>query len=416
MQKSRTFPNPTLGLAVLKLPVYLDNHATTRTDSTVLDLMLPYFTEVYGNAASISHRYGWEAGEAVDRAREQVAAAIGAEAKDIIFTSGATEANNLAIKGAAAASRRKGNHLVTAAAEHKSVLDPMKRLQREGFEVTVVPCDEAGRVSADAVAGALTDRTVLVSVMAANNEVGSLNPIREIGALCRERGILFHTDATQAVGKVPLDVLEDEIDLLSFSGHKIYGPKGIGALYVRRRDPQVRLSPLIDGGGHERGLRSGTLPVPQIVGLGAAAELAVRERPDESARLLALRERLHRGIEDRIPAIRLNGHPVERLPGNLNLSFGFVDGEALMMAMRDIAVSSGAACTSANPEPSHVLLAMGLDEDMARASLRFGLGRFTTAEEVEFSIAAVSEAVVRLRQHSAVWSASHQGQVFDDAI
>jgi cysteine desulfurase len=390
---------------VLSLPIYLDNHATTRTDPRVLAAMLPYFTEKYGNAASISHSFGWEAGEVVDRAREQVARAIGAEAKDIVFTSGATEANNLAIKGAAQAYKRKGNHLVTAASEHKAVLDPMRRLQREGWDLTIVPCDETGLVSAEAIAAALTDRTVLVSVMAANNEVGTLNPIREIGRLCHERGALFHTDATQAVGKVPLDVQDDAIDLLSLSGHKIHGPKGIGAIYLRRRDPQVRLVPLLDGGGHERGLRSGTLPVPLVVGLGAAAELAVREREEESARLLGLREELHRGLAARISHVRLNGHPTLRLPGNLNLSFAYVDGEALMMAMRDVAVSSGAACTAADPEPSHVLLAMGLDEDMARASLRFGLGRFTTSEEIAFATDAVAAAVERLRSHSAVWSA-----------
>jgi cysteine desulfurase len=405
LQKSWTLSVPALGLAVLKLPIYLDNHATTRTDPRVLAEMLPYFTERYGNAASISHRFGWDAGEAVDRAREQLALAIGAEAKDIVFTSGATEANNLAIKGAAQASRRKGKHLVTAASEHRAVLDPMKRLEREGWELTVVACDETGRVSAESIAAVLTDQTVLVSVMAANNEVGTLNPVREIGRLCHDRGILFHTDATQAVGKVPLDVLGDEIDLLSLSAHKIYGPKGIGALYVRRRDPQVRLVAQMDGGGHERGLRSGTLPVPLIVGVGVAAEIAVRERETDSARVLSLRESLHHGLESQVPHIRLNGHPALRLAGNLNLSFAYVDGEALMMAMRDVAVSSGAACTAANPEPSHVLLAMGLDEEMARASLRFGLGRFTTAEEIAFATTAVVSAVQKLRTHSAVWAA-----------
>jgi len=378
--------------------------------------MLPFFTEVYGNAASISHRFGWEAGEAVERARQQVAGAIGAEAKEIIFTSGATESNNLAIKGAALALKRKGNHLVTAATEHKAVLDTFKRLAREGWEVTVVPCDETGRVAVESVASVLTERTILVSIMAANNEVGTLNPIREIGRLCHERGVLFHTDATQAVGKVPLDVLADNVDLLSLSGHKFHGPKGIGALYVRRRNPQVRLVPQFDGGGHERGMRSGTPAVPLIVGLGAAAELAAREQPDESRRLLRLRERLHAGIAEQVKNICLNGHPTERLPGNLNLSFAYVDGEALMMAMRDVAVSSGAACTSANPEPSHVLLAMGLDEEMARASLRFGLGRFSTSEEIEFAIQAVARAVERLRAHSAAWAVHDRSRAFDPAI
>ncbi|HEV3165333.1 MAG TPA: IscS subfamily cysteine desulfurase [Isosphaeraceae bacterium] len=394
---------PAKGFDVLNLPIYLDNHATTRTDPRVLEVMLPYFSTIYGNAASVSHRFGWDAGAAVDRAREQVATLIGADAKEIIFTSGATEADNLAIKGAVPHLKRKGNHLVTAATEHKAVLDPMKRLAREGFELTIVPPDADGIVSASAIEAALTDRTILVSVMAANNEVGTINPIGEIGRLCHERGIVFHTDATQAVGKVPLDVQADSIDLLSLSAHKMYGPKGIGALYVRRRDPQVRLTPLFDGGGHERGFRSGTLPVPLVVGLGEAAELAGRERAEEAERLLALRERLHAGIAARVEEIKLNGHPTRRLPGNLNLSFSYVDGEALMMAMRDIAVSSGSACTSANPEPSHVLLALGLDEDMARASLRFGLGRFTTAEEIEFAIEAVAEAVGRLRSLSPVW-------------
>ncbi|MBX6314097.1 MAG: IscS subfamily cysteine desulfurase [Isosphaeraceae bacterium] len=386
---------------MLKLPVYLDNHATTRTDPRVLEAMLPYFTEVYGNAASISHRYGWEAGEAVDRAREQVAALIGADPREIIFTSGATEADNLALKGALPALRRKGNHLVTTAIEHKAVLDPLKRLAREGWELTIVPCDPLGLVSAEAIAAALTERTVLVSVMAANNEVGTIQPIAEIGRLCHERGILFHTDATQAVGKIPLDVQADAIDLLSLSGHKFYGPKGIGALYVRRRAPQVRLTPLLDGGGHERGLRSGTVAVPLVVGLGAAAAIAARERDEEARRILPLREQLYAGLAARLDAIRLNGHPTRRLPGNLNLSFARVDGEALMMALRDVAVSSGAACTSAVPEPSHVLRAMGLDEELARASLRFGLGRFTTAEEIDYAVSTVAEAVARLRSTRA---------------
>lgn len=407
---------PDLGLDVLKLPIYLDNHATTRTDPRVVEAMLPFFTEVYGNPASISHRFGWEAGEAVERARQQVAGAIGAEPKEIVFTSGATESDNLAIKGVALAMKRKGNHLVTSAAEHKAVLDTMKRLGREGWEVTVVPCDETGRVAVDSIAAVLCERTILVSIMAANNEVGTLNPIREIGRLCHDRGVIFHTDATQAVGKVPLDVLADNVDLLSFSGHKVHGPKGIGALYVRRRDPQVRLVPQLDGGGHERGMRSGTPAVPLIVGLGAAAELAARERPDESRRLLSLRERLHVGIVEQVSDVYLNGHPTERLPGNLNLSFDYLDGEALMMAMRDVAVSSGAACTAANPEPSHVLLAMGLNEEMARASLRFGLGRFSTSEEIEFAIDAVAGAVERLRAHSAAWAVHDRSRAFDPAI
>jgi cysteine desulfurase len=385
-------------------PVYLDNHATTRTDPRVVEAIIPYFAEIYGNSASVSHRFGWDAAEAVERARAQVAEAIGAEAREIVFTSGATESNNLAIKGTARARARAGNHIVTAVTEHKAVLDPIKRLARQGCEITIVPCDDCGRISADAVASALTDRTVLVSIMAANNEVGTINPIAEIGRLCHERGIVFHTDAAQAVGKIPLDVHSAGVDLLSLSAHKIYGPKGIGALYVRRRDPQVRLEPLVDGGGHERGLRSGTVAVPLVVGLGLAVEIAGRERPEEAIRVLELRDRLHEGIARLIPAIRLNGPPGGRLPGNLNLSFADVDGEALMMAMRDVAVSSGSACSSASPEPSHVLLAMGLSEDMARASLRFGVGRFTTAEEIDFAVEAVAAGVARLRQKSVAWT------------
>jgi cysteine desulfurase len=389
----------------VRRPVYLDNHATTRTDPRVVEAMLPYFTEHYGNAASVSHRFGWEAEEAVERAREQVAQAIGAESREIVFTSGATESNNLAIKGVALAALRRGQHLVTASSEHKAVLDPMKRLAREGWDVTIVDCDETGRVSAEAVADAFTDQTVLVSIMSANNEVGTINPIAEIGRLCHDRRIVFHTDAAQAAAKVPIDVRRDPVDLLSISAHKFYGPKGIGALYVRRRDPQVRLQPLLDGGGHERGFRSGTLAVPLIVGMGVAIELATAEIFDEATRLLALRERLHQAIAHRVPGIRLNGHPTDRLPGNLNLSFADVDGEALMMAIRDVALSSGSACSAADPEPSHVLRAMGLSEDLARSSLRFGLGRFTTEDEVDFAAEAVATAMERLRNQGVAWSA-----------
>jgi cysteine desulfurase len=388
----------------VRRPVYLDNHATTRMDPAVVEAMLPFFTEHYGNAASVSHRFGWDAEEAVERAREQMARAIGADSREIVFTSGATESNNLAIKGLAHAAAGRGKHLVTVASEHKAVLDPVRRMAREGWEITIVDCDEYGGVSATAVAHALTDRTVLVSVMAANNEVGTINPIAEIGRLCHERGIIFHTDAAQAVGKVPIDVQGDAIDLLSISAHKFYGPKGIGALYVRRRDPQVRLQPLLDGGGHERGLRSGTLAVPLVVGMGVAAELAVRRMTEEASRLRTLRDRLHDAIAARVPGIRLNGHPTDRLPGNLNLSFADVDGEALMMAMRDVAVSSGSACSAADPEPSHVLRAMGLSEDLARSSLRFGLGRFTTHDEIAFAAEAVASAVERLRSQGVAWS------------
>ena len=387
------------------LPVYLDNHATTRVDPRVVEAMLPYFTTIYGNAASVGHRFGWDAAEAVERARGEVAGLIGADPRAIVLTAGATESNNLAIKGAAPLLASKGNHLVTAATEHKSVLDPMKRLAREGWDLTVLAPDEFGAIAVEAVEAALTDRTVLVSIMAANNEVGTLNPVAAIGRLCRDRGILFHTDATQAAGKVPLEV--EAVDLLSLSAHKFHGPKGVGALYVRRREPSVRLAPLFDGGGQERGFRSGTVAVPLVVGMGVAAALAGREREDESARVFALRERLHAGLAAGLPSIRLNGHPQQRLAGNLNLSFGGVDGEALMMAMRDVAVSAGAACTSARPEPSHVLRAIGLDEALARASLRFGLGRFTTVEEVDFAIGYVVQSVERLRAG---------GMGFDDPV
>jgi cysteine desulfurase len=389
---------------IVRRPVYLDNHATTRTDPAVVEAMLPFFTEHYGNAASVSHRFGWDAEEAVEHAREQVAQAIGAESREIVYTSGATESNNLAIKGLAHAAARRGKHLVTATSEHKAVLDPVKRMAREGWEVTIVDCDEYGQVPVEAIAEALTERTVLVSVMAANNEVGTINPIAEIGRLCHQRGVIFHTDAAQAVGKVPIDVREDAIDLLSISAHKLYGPKGIGALYVRRRDPQVRLQPLLDGGGHERGMRSGTVPVPLVVGMGAAVERAAACMDEEAAQLRAMRDRLHEAIAARVPGIRLNGHPTDRLPGNLNLSFADVDGEALMMAMRDVAVSSGSACSAADPEPSHVLRAMGLSEDLARSSLRFGLGRFTTDEEIAFAAEAVATAVERLRSQGVAWS------------
>jgi cysteine desulfurase len=382
---------------MVRLPIYMDNNATTRTDPRVVEAMLPYFTERYGNAASRNHRFGWEAEEAADRAREQIAGLIGADAREIVFTSGATESDNLALKGAAAMYRNKGRHLITQATEHHAVHDPARRLEREGFSVTVLPVDRHGRVDPEQVAAALTDQTILVSVMAANNEVGTLQPLGEIGRLCKERGVLLHTDAAQAAGKVPLDVGALGVDLMSLSAHKMYGPKGTGALYVRRRDPRVRLEPLFDGGGHERGLRSGTLAVPLIVGFGRACELCRDEMSTEAVRLTELRERLREGIQGQLDDVFLNGHPTERLAGNLNLSFAWVEGEALMMALRDVAVSSGSACTSASIEPSYVLRALGLDDDLARGSLRFGLGRFTTAEEVDHVIGEVAAAVQRLR-------------------
>jgi cysteine desulfurase len=377
--------------------IYLDNNATTRTDPRVVEAMLPYFTERYGNAASLTHSFGQEADEAVEQARHQLADLIGAHPREIVFTSGATESNNLALKGVAALYRPQGDHLIAAATEHKAVLDPLRRLGREGFQLTILQVDAYGRVTVEQVAQALTPRTILVSIMAANNEIGTLQPIREFGRLCKERGVLFHTDAAQAAGKVPLDVEDMGIDLLSLSAHKMYGPKGVGALYVRRRDPRVRLEPQMDGGGQERGLRSGTTNVPAIVGFGVACQLCRQEMPAEARRLTELRERLRQGIQEQLSEVTLNGHPVERLPGNLNLSFAHVKGEALLMALRDVAVSSGSACTTASLEPSYVLTALGLDDELAHSSIRFGLGRFNTAAEVETVIAEVVRVVRYLR-------------------
>jgi cysteine desulfurase len=392
---------------MVHLPIYLDNNATTRTDPRVLEVMLPYFMEHYGNAASRTHVFGWKAEEAVQQAREQIAELIGASAREIVFTSGATESNNLALKGAAAMLRQRGDHIITVQTEHKAVLDPCRRLKRDGFRVTFLPVDRFGRVSAEQVAQALTEKTILVSVMAANNEIGTLQPIGEIGRLCKQRGVLFHTDAAQAAGKLPLDVEEMGIDLLSLSAHKIYGPKGVGALYVRRRGPHVRLEPLLDGGGHERGMRSGTLPVPLIVGFGRACTLCQQEMGQEAERLTRLRRRLHEGIEAQVSAVHLNGHPTERLPGNLNLSFAGVRGEALLMALRNVAVSSGSACTSAEPEPSYVLRALGVPEELAQASIRFGLGRFTTEEEIDYVRDEVARQVARLRALDPLYAMSH---------
>jgi cysteine desulfurase len=389
--------------------IYMDNNATTRTDPRVVEAMLPYFSDHYGNAASRNHAFGWEAEAAVDRAREQVAQLIGATPRDIVFTSGATESDNLALKGVAAMYRHQGRHLVTVATEHHAVLDPARRLEREGFRVTFLPVDQYGRVSVEQVAEAITAETILVSVMAANNEIGTLQPIRAIGRLCKERGVLFHTDAAQAAGKVPLDVEDMGIDLMSLSAHKMYGPKGTGALYVRRREPRVRLEPMLDGGGHERGLRSGTLPVPLIVGFGKACALCQEEMEPEGRRLADLRERLREGIQGRLEGVVLNGHPTERLPGNLNLSFEFVEGEALLMAMRNVAVSSGSACTSASLEPSYVLRALGVGDDLARGSLRFGLGRFTTAAEVDEVAGDVVRAVRHLRSLSPLYEMHARG-------
>jgi cysteine desulfurase len=390
------------------LPIFMDNHATTRVDPRVVEAMLPYFTEHYGNAASTSHSFGWDAKGAVDRARESIAAAVNASPREIVFTSGATESDNLAIRGVTERTRRRGNHIVSVQTEHKAVLDPLSHLARKGFEVTLLPVaqqgsPEAGLVDVDRLRESLRDDTCLVSVMLANNEIGVIQPIAVIGQLCRERGIPFHCDATQAAGKLPVDVEALNVDLMSFTAHKIYGPKGIGALYVRRRPPQVRLEPQILGGGHENGFRSGTLNVPGIVGFAKALELCLSEMPGERERLLILRKALLAKLQAAIPEMALNGpdfqrHPALRLPGNLNCTFHNVDGEALMMSMRDVALSSGAACTSTNPEPSHVLRALGLSDDLTRASLRFGLGRFNTQEEVDFAAASVAQSISRLRE------------------
>jgi cysteine desulfurase len=402
------------------LPIYLDNHATTRVDPRVVEAMLPFFTETHGNAGSVNHSFGWEAKAAVDAARESIAAAIGAEAREIVFTSGATESNNLAIRGLADRQRRKGNHIVSVTTEHKAVLDPLKRLARRGFEVTLLEVEQhgsprAGWLDPQKVADAIRDDTLLVSVMLANNEIGIIQPIAEIAANCQERGVPLHCDATQAVGKIPVDVQQLGVDLLSFTAHKIYGPKGIGALYVRRAGGGVRLEPQIDGGGQEIGLRSGTLNVPGIVGFAKALELCLTDLPADMNRLEILRARLFDGLIHAIPDVVLNGPAYAvsctsgpcgplglRLPGNLNCSFPLVNGEALMMSMKTVAVSSGSACTSANPEPSHVLLALGLGEDLTRASLRFGIGRLNTEEEIDYAVTAVAENVHRLRQLSSL--------------
>lgn len=393
----------------VKLPIYLDNNATTRTDPRVVERMLPYFTEVYGNAASRNHEFGWLAEEAVDNARGQIANLIGASPKEIVFTSGSTESNNLAIKGVAHMYQKKGNHIITCMIEHKAVIDPCKRLEREGFEITFLQPDKFGRVSVDQVAGAMTDRTILVSLMFANNEIGTLHPVPEIGKLCHEKDVIFHTDATQAVGKVPVDVEEMNIDLLSLSAHKIYGPKGVGCLYVRRRNPRVRLDAMMDGGGHERGMRSGTLAVPGIVGLGEACDLARREMPEESKRLKFLRDKLEAAIQAQLTDVTLNGHPTERLPGTSNLSFAYVEGEALMMGMKDVAVSSGSACTSASLEPSYVLKALGVGDELAHSSLRFGIGRFNTEEEIDYTVAQTVKAVNHLRAMSPLYEMALEG-------
>ena len=380
-------------------PIYLDHHATTPIDSSVLDAMMPYLTEKFGNAASRTHRYGWEAEEAVHTAREQIAALIGAKPEEIIFTSGATESDNLALKGIAWAYRDKGSHIITATTEHKAVLDSCKALEKQGFEVTYVPVDRFGLVDPDDIRKAITPHTVLISVMYVNSEIGTIAPLAAIGAIAREHGVWFHSDAVQGVGKIACNVDDLHVDLMSLSGHKIYGPKGVGALYIRKTRPKrIRLRPLIDGGGQERGFRSGTLNVPGIVGFGKACELCQHLWPEESVRLRDLRQRLYTGLTERLEDIYLNGHPEQRLPGNLNLSFAAVQGESLLMSLKDIvALSSGSACSSGSTEPSYVLRAIGVDDTLASASIRFGLGRRTTPEEIDTVIQAVVEKVERLR-------------------
>jgi len=376
----------------------------------VLEAMLPYFTEKFGNAASRNHSFGWEAEEALDKARNQIAALVGATSKNIIFTSGATESDNLAIKGVVEFYKEKGNHIITCVTEHKAVLDSCRALERAGkATVTYLPVDKFGMVDPDAVRKAITDKTVLITIMWANNEIGTIHPIAEIGKIAKEKGIIFHCDAVQAIGKVPVDFEKAGVDLGSITAHKLYGPKGIGAIYVRSKGPRVRLTPMVDGGGHERGMRSGTLNVPGIVGLGAACELAGKTMPEESQRLIQLRSQLQAGLFERLDEIYVNGHPTERLPGNLNVSFAYVEGESLLMGINDIAVSSGSACTSATLEPSYVIRALGIDDELAHSSIRFGLGRFNTEEEVDYVTDRVSKEVKRLRDMSPLYEMAKEG-------
>ena len=393
----------------VKLPIYMDNHATTPVDPRVLEAMMPYFTDKFGNAASRNHSFGWSAEEAIENARQQVASLLGATAKEIIFTSGATESDNLMIKGVAEMYREKGNHIITQAIEHKAVLDTCKNLEKHGFEVTYLPVQRDGRVNPDDVRKAIKPTTILICVMYANNEIGVINPIAEIGKIAKEHGIIFAVDGVQAVGKIPVDVQKDNIDLLAISAHKLYGPKGVGALYVRRRNPRVQLSAIIDGGGHERGMRSGTLNVPGIVGLGKACELCQQEMAQESERLRGLRDHLRAGLEAKLDEVFINGSMEHRLPNNLNMSFAYVEGESLLMGINDVAVSSGSACTSATLEPSYVLKALGVGEDLAHTSIRFGLGRFTTEEEVDYVIGKMVQVVTKLRELSPLYEMAKEG-------
>lgn len=392
----------------LKLPVYLDNQATTPTDPRVVEAMLPWFTEKFGNPHSRSHAYGWEAEEATEKAREQVAALIGANPKEVVFTSGATESNNIAIKGVAGFNKDRKNHIITVQTEHKCVLDSCRHLEQEGFEVTYLPVQKNGLIDLEVLRAAIREETALVSVMAVNNEIGVIQPIREIGAICREKGVQFHTDAAQAFGKMPLDVEEMNIDLMSISGHKIYGPKGLGALYVRRR-PRVRLKPLISGGGQERGMRSGTLPTPLVVGMGEAARIAKTEMAEENARLHYLSNKFLTAVLDNVPDVYLNGDREQRIASNINLSFAYIEGESMIMALKDLAVSSGSACTSASLEPSYVLRSLGVSEELAHTSIRFGIGRFTTEAEIDFAIDLVTGSIEKLRAMSPLWEMVQEG-------
>jgi cysteine desulfurase len=387
----------------------MDNHATTPIDPRVLEAMMPYFTGKFGNAASRNHSYGWEAEQAVEKARQQIAGLIGASPKEIVFTSGATESDNLAIKGVAEMYAEKGNHIITVPTEHKAVLDTCKRLQKHGYEITFLSPGRDGIIDLDELRGKITDKTILITVMHANNEIGVLQPIREIGKIARERGVLFHTDATQSVGKVPVNVNDDNIDLMSISAHKMYGPKGVGALYVRRKNPRVQLTCQMDGGGHERGMRSGTLNVPGIAGLGEACAICKQEMGKEAFRLSDLRDKLKAKLEAGLDEVFVNGSMEHRLPNNLNMSFAYVEGESLLMGINDVAVSSGSACTSATLEPSYVLKALGVGDDLAHTSIRFGLGRFNTEEEVDYVAARVIEVVKRLRELSPLYEMAKEG-------
>ena len=394
----------------MKFPIYLDNHSTTPMDPRVLDSMLPYFTEKFGNSASRNHAFGWEAEEGVENARKQIARLIHADPKEIVFTSGATESDNLALKGVAEMYHEKGDHIITSSTEHRAVLDTAKTLEaKRGVKVTYLPVDKYGMVDPEDVRKAITDKTVLISIMFANNEIGTLNPVKEIGKVAKEKGVLFHCDATQGVGKVPVNVQEMGIDLMSFTAHKIYGPKGVGALYVRKKNPRVRIASQMDGGGHERGMRSGTLPVPLIVGFGRACELCEQEMTAEGVRLAAMRDHLHANITKALEDVYLNGHPTERLPNNLNVSFAYVEGESLLMGVKEIALSSGSACTSATLEPSYVLRALGVGAELAHSSIRFGLGRFTVVEEVDYAAKRIIETVNKLREMSPLYEMAKEG-------